>query len=80
MSKYYLVKQSQYTNKLGKTGILTLLVDEKGNPITTTGVGILDPKSFPVLPECEVTLEAGSSFNGRISSRVTGIKLTGLPL
>lgn len=80
MSKFYLVKQSSYKNKEGKTGLLTLLVDEKGNPINSTSIPVLDPKMFPLLPEVEVQIEAGSAFNGRISSRIVGVKLAGLPL
>ncbi|TXG79169.1 MAG: hypothetical protein E6R13_10275 [Spirochaetes bacterium] len=79
MSKFFLVKQSSYKNKDGKAGLLTLLVDEKGNAITTTSVGVLDPKIFPILPEVEVQIEAGSAFNGRISSRIVGINVVGLP-
>lgn len=73
MSKFYLVKQSSYTNKAGKSGLLTLLVDEKGNALTTTGVGVLDPKIFPILPEVNVVVEAGPVFNGKVSSRIVNI-------
>jgi hypothetical protein len=79
MSKYYFVKQSSYKNKLGNSGLLTLLVDEKGNSVVSTSCAIIDPKYAPVLPEVNVTVEAGSSFNGRISSKVTGISFVDQP-
>lgn len=45
MSKFFFVKQSSYINsKTKNSGLLTLLVDEKGNSIVTTKVGIIDPK------------------------------------
>jgi len=74
MSRFFLVGQKSYKNKEGKTGLLTTLLDEKGNSLVTTSVGEIDPRQLPELPEVAVEIEAGTVFEGRISSRITGVK------
>lgn len=80
MSKFFLVAQSSYLSKKdNQTKILTLLIDEKGNPIVSTTIPTLDAKVLPKLPEVKVTVEAGSAFEGRISSKITGVELMNVP-
>lgn len=73
-NKYFLVSQSSYTSKDGVKRLLTLLVDEKGNPVVSTSVSEIDVKQLPKLPEVKVVMEAGTVFDGRISARITGIE------
>lgn len=73
-SKYFFITQRSYKDKNGVAKLLTLLVDGKGNPVVTTSVDEVPSSKHPDLPEVKVTLVAGSSFNGRVTSRVTGIE------
>jgi hypothetical protein len=73
-TKYYFIGQRTYKNKEGQVKLLTLLCDNKGNPVISTSIPEVDKSHVPDLPEVKVTLEASSSFNGRIGSKVTGIE------
>lgn len=74
MSKYFLVGQSTYTKKDTKeVVVVTTFKDERGQVVNSYSLPAIDPAKLPKLPEVKLVMEAGTVFDNRVTSKITGI-------
>ena len=60
--------------KTGKSGIKTLLVNQKGDVIQAFQIPELDPSKLPQLPTARILSEVTGSFDGRPTSQIVGVE------